>query len=102
MLRSTLFLAAASLATGAVIQQPIAEQSSQSLVSEKHKPLIKSSSLQNDIKTSNLLKRAKQLYKIAEESIPEYNHPTRVIGSKGIFPFLHLLSCSRHLLTHSV
>ncbi|KAF5870732.1 putative aminopeptidase y protein [Botrytis fragariae] len=83
MLRSTLFLAAASLVTGAVIQQPIAEPSSQSLINEKHKPLIKSTSLQNDIKTKNLLKRANQLYKIAEESIPEYNHPTRVIGSKG-------------------
>ncbi|CAD6451597.1 85665156-610e-47fd-9b50-b442a25ea05c [Sclerotinia trifoliorum] len=85
MLRSTLILAAASLATSSIIQQPLKEQGSQSLIGTKTgtKSLINSSSLQNDIKTENLLKRAHQLYKIAEEGIHEYNHPTRVIGSQG-------------------
>jgi aminopeptidase Y len=32
---------------------------------------------------SNLLDRAKVLYSLAERGIDEYNHPTRVIGSKG-------------------
>jgi len=34
-------------------------------------------------KASVLKTHAEQLYKIAELSIDEYNHPTRVIGSKG-------------------
>lgn len=84
MYRSTLFLAAASLATGSIIQQPLKEQSSQSLINIKTKSLVNSTSLQSDIKTHNLLKRAHQLYKIAEEGVHEYNHPTRVIGSQGI------------------
>ncbi|RAL60629.1 hypothetical protein DID88_009947 [Monilinia fructigena] len=83
MYRSTLFLAAASLATGSIIQQPLKEQSSQSLINTKTESLVNSTSLQSDIKTHNLLKRARQLYKIAEEGVHEYNHPTRVIGSQG-------------------
>lgn len=46
--------------------------------------IIDSTSLQNDINVDNLLKRAKKLFEIAELSEDEYNHPTRVIGSKGI------------------
>lgn len=89
MYRSTLLLAAASLATSAVIQQPITEQGSDSL------PLVDSSCLQGDISTPNLLKRARHLYEIAEESVHEYNHPTRVIGSQGMLQ-LFLLSGSLH------
>lgn len=48
--------------------------------------LISSSALQNDIQVENLLHRAKQLSKIADLGIDEYNHPTRVIGSKGTCP----------------
>jgi len=79
---TTLLLAASSLAAGSIIQQPLQEQTnSQALVNSK--PLVDSTTLQNDIKTSNLLNRAKQLSKIADEGIYEYNHPTRVIGSQG-------------------
>ncbi|KAL7655863.1 Aminopeptidase Y [Aspergillus niger] len=47
------------------------------------KPLISSPLLQEQVKAENLLDRARQLYKIAELGEDEYNHPTRVIGSKG-------------------
>ncbi|PYH92421.1 Zn-dependent exopeptidase [Aspergillus ellipticus CBS 707.79] len=47
------------------------------------KPLISSPLLQEQVKAENLMQRARQLYKIAELGEGEYNHPTRVIGSKG-------------------
>ncbi|KAE8354345.1 hypothetical protein BDV28DRAFT_85783 [Aspergillus coremiiformis] len=47
------------------------------------KELVSSAALQSHVKAENLLKRAKELYKIAEQGQEEYNHPTRVIGSKG-------------------
>ncbi|KAM3074035.1 Aminopeptidase Y [Clarireedia jacksonii] len=79
---TTLLLAASSLAASSIIQQPLQEQTnSQALINSK--PLVDSATLQKDIKTSNLLDRAKQLSKIADEGIHEYNHPTRVIGSQG-------------------
>jgi len=56
---------------------------SQAPVVDVKKDLINSSALQARIEAQNLLKRAKDLYEIAELSIDEYNHPTRVIGSKG-------------------
>lgn len=52
-------------------------------ISALKKPIINSTSLQNDIHIDNLLARAKKLFKIAELSEDEYNHPTRVIGSEG-------------------
>lgn len=57
------------------------------------KPLISSPLLQEQVKAENLLDRARQLYKIAELGEDEYNHPTRVIGSKGT---TYLFSCSRN------
>ncbi|KAH8819754.1 hypothetical protein F5884DRAFT_826251 [Xylogone sp. PMI_703] len=45
--------------------------------------LVSSERLQGDILAGNLLRRAKRLYKIAELGIEEFDHPTRVIGSKG-------------------
>ena len=47
------------------------------------RPLVDSERLQELINTDNLLKRANELYAIAELSHDEYNHPTRVIGSLG-------------------
>ena len=47
------------------------------------KQLVDSESLQASITSDKLLARAKQLYEIAGLSREEYNHPTRVIGSKG-------------------
>ncbi|KAH8668465.1 peptidase M28 [Xylariales sp. PMI_506] len=45
--------------------------------------LVSTEALQASVKTANLLARAKELYEIAKLSEDEYNHPTRVIGSKG-------------------
>lgn len=44
---------------------------------------IDTKKLQSDIDIKKLVARAEELSKIADLSIPEYNHPTRVIGSKG-------------------
>jgi aminopeptidase Y len=56
------------------------------------KELVSSEALQSQIHVSNLIDRAKILYGLAERSIDEYNHPTRVIGSKGMYVQTH-----RHL-----
>ncbi|CCF55797.1 hypothetical protein KAFR_0A03620 [Kazachstania africana CBS 2517] len=47
------------------------------------KPTINSEKLQDMIKLEELNSTAWDLYHIAEESIEEYGHPTRVIGSAG-------------------
>ena len=59
-------------------QTPIAD-----VAGNADKVLIDSEALQSTIKTENLLARAKELYEIAKLGEEEYNHPTRVIGSKG-------------------
>src|ERR1700729_1839698 len=48
-----------------------------------HLPLVDSEALQSEVAGKNLLKRAKELYAIAQLSENEFNHPTRVIGSAG-------------------
>lgn len=52
------------------------------------KPLINSQALQDAISIDRLLASAQDLYEVANLSWPEYNHPTRVIGSKGDDCFL--------------
>lgn len=47
------------------------------------KPLIDSEALQDLVSGDRLLRRAKELYEMAKLGEDEYNHPTRVIGSKG-------------------
>jgi aminopeptidase Y len=54
---------------------------SASSYTKKH--LVDTKALQATIKSENLLARAEKLFKIAELSHDEYNHPTRVIGSIG-------------------
>ncbi|THW60468.1 Zn-dependent exopeptidase [Aureobasidium pullulans] len=44
---------------------------------------IDTKKLQADIDINNLVARAEELAKIADLSLSEYNHPTRVIGSLG-------------------
>ncbi|OAA68269.1 aminopeptidase y precursor [Niveomyces insectorum RCEF 264] len=46
-------------------------------------PLVDSAFLQAGISRERLLGHAKALFRIAERSVDEYNHPTRVIGSAG-------------------
>lgn len=45
--------------------------------------LVDSQTLQDLVDVKNLKKRAEKLYEIAKLSESEFNHPTRVIGSKG-------------------
>ncbi|XBW37610.1 hypothetical protein QEN19_003191 [Hanseniaspora menglaensis] len=47
------------------------------------KPTVETESLQSKITLESLNKSANALYHIAEKSVDEYGHPTRVIGSKG-------------------
>ncbi|KAK0717540.1 peptidase family M28 [Lasiosphaeria miniovina] len=49
----------------------------------RDKPLVDSEDLQAAISKDSLLGRAKELFEIAKLGEPEYNHPTRVIGSAG-------------------
>ena len=55
------------------------------LTGDNKKLLVDSVSLQDAIEAQSLLSRAKKLYEIAKLGEPEYNHPTRVIGSQGAF-----------------
>jgi aminopeptidase Y len=76
----------ASLTTAYAAQHPLINQVP--LAAATPKVLVSSASLEADITKANLLVRAKELYKVAELSLDEYNHPTRVIGSEGmLFPF---------------
>ena len=79
-------LIALSAVVGAsVIQHPLQDTASagQALLNSNSKPLVNPKALEGHITSNNLLKRAKQLYAIAERGTKEYNHPTRVIGSEG-------------------
>ncbi|KAL2827174.1 hypothetical protein BDW59DRAFT_58313 [Aspergillus cavernicola] len=62
---------------------PLSQALEQLPLADARKELVSSSGLQDQIHASNLLDRAKVLYGLAEQAIDEYNHPTRVIGSKG-------------------
>jgi aminopeptidase Y len=50
---------------------------------EAKKDLISSDAIQALIKPKALLRHAEKFYDIAQAGVPEYNHPTRVIGSAG-------------------
>lgn len=79
-----------SCATASALQIPFLESLSPQNAVITKKPLVSSEAIQADISSKALLKRAKELFKIAELGEDEYNHPTRVIGSKGLLhPPLH-------------
>lgn len=87
MVASTIHLlctAFALTAEGAALQLPLFG-ASEPQIPVAGKELIISSALQSQIDVGKLLNRAKHLYSIAELGSDEYNHPTRVIGSKGSF-----------------
>jgi aminopeptidase Y len=92
-------IALSSLAGASIIQQQPLILSEAPLISSAEQ-LISSEALEAHITKEGLLKRAKHLYKIAEQGIPEYNHPTRVIGSQGALQLLVLLG--QTLLTAAV
>ncbi|KAK9454608.1 hypothetical protein V1511DRAFT_502460 [Dipodascopsis uninucleata] len=58
-------------------ESPITEEQMMSV------PYVDTEVLQSMIKLEELEERAKHLFSLAERSIPDYGHPTRVIGSKG-------------------
>ncbi len=68
-----------------LIESPISEDVPVQDNNIEELPLIDSQKLQDDISADALLASAEHLFKIAEFSLPEYNHPTRVIGSAGSF-----------------
>lgn len=64
-------------------QRPLLDAGPEASSPLAEKPLIDSQALQDAISIDRLLDSAKDLYEIANLSWPEYNHPTRVIGSEG-------------------
>lgn len=88
---SSFLLASVPVVHGFVIPQQFLEESSpfQSVISSSadktELELVSSERLQGDILAGNLFRRAKQLYEIAKLGAEEFDHPTRVIGSKGKF-----------------
>lgn len=88
-----------NLGSAASLQQPLlgVGEAHQSPLATSKKPLVDSEALQAAISVEPLLERAKDLFKIAELSLHEYNHPTRVIGSDGEPP----LTTPLHSPTHS-
>jgi hypothetical protein len=75
----------AALGSVNALQLPLLVQEQTPLAghSPASRPLVDTEALQAAIKSENLLSRAKELYEIAKLGEPEYNHPTRVIGSEG-------------------
>ncbi|KAG9232150.1 hypothetical protein BJ875DRAFT_467678 [Amylocarpus encephaloides] len=72
-----------SLAAVSAVQQPLQPPNHEAPIRTSPQPLVDSEKLQAHIHADNLLKRAKELYKIAQLGVEEYHHPTRVIGSNG-------------------
>lgn len=74
----------ASLAGASAVQRPLTlPLDTQVPIGITAKPLVSSSALQADVSRWNLLDRANHLFGLAQLS-KEYNHETRVIGSKGM------------------
>lgn len=72
------------LATGTVaLQFDFQFEEAQYVLGSDSKPVIDSASLQSYINQKGLSHRANRLYEIAQQSINEFGHPTRVIGSPG-------------------
>lgn len=64
------------------------------------KPTVDTESLQSKITLESLNKSANALYKLAGESVEEYGHPTRVIGSKGHLATLDWIKARISKLSH--
>lgn len=89
----------ASSAGASSLQIPLADLPPQEPLrsAEETKPLVNSSELQDLISGDRLMVRAKKLYEIAKLGEPEFNHPTRVIGSDGMYSYVTNLECSKSL-----
>ncbi len=78
--------AAAVQALQVPLQKPVSSPEVDDVVYEPQyskKSLVDSQTLQDLVDIKNLQRRAEKLYDIAKLSEEEYNHPTRVIGSRG-------------------
>ena len=64
-------------------QLPLVQTDSHDAGLSSSSKIVDSEALQAKIDGKNLLARAEDLYKLAELSFHDYNHPTRVIGSAG-------------------
>ncbi|KAI1817908.1 aminopeptidase [Poronia punctata] len=81
------------IATAAAFHQSALAQLQQPLIADSasrgdldrlgKKPLVDTELLQASISIDSLFERAEALYDLAKSSEDEWNHPTRVIGSKG-------------------
>ncbi|KAK1138542.1 Aminopeptidase Y [Aspergillus melleus] len=83
LMTAALLAGGVSAAQLPLIQPSQIPHSPQFPISAGEKPLVSSDALQEQIDPDRLLQRAKTLYRIAEQGIDEFNHPTRVIGSRG-------------------
>lgn len=80
------YLVAAIALLGGASSSPLSipgSSISQTPITEAERGWVSSAELQALVDPQNLVRRAKELYGIAERAIDEYGHPTRVIGSKG-------------------
>ncbi len=86
MLQSTL-LASLALAVSAfpvgIQQQPLGFESSRVWKWYPLLPEVETEALQDLVTEEGLRERAEALYNVSQKSVPEYGHPTRVIGSEG-------------------
>lgn len=80
---SSLVLVAAAVSALHLPQIPLLEPQI-SLGEDDPRPWVTTDALQGSISAEKLWKRAEKLYDLAKESVHEYGHPTRVIGSKGM------------------
>lgn len=79
-------------------QAPLVQTNAQDASPSSSHKLVDSEALQAKIEGKNLLARAEDLYKLAELSFHDYNHPTRVIGSAGHAATLEYIYATIHKL----
>lgn len=89
VLRVSALLACVGAAAAGQIPLQQSTNSQPAIDTVRKSGLISSTALQGDIDVEKLLYRAKELSKIADLGFDEYNHPTRVIGSKGTLKTCH-------------
>lgn len=79
-------------------QLPLVQTDSHDAGLASSQKIVDSEALQAKIHGKNLLARAEDLYKLAELSFHDYNHPTRVIGSAGHAATLEYIYATIHKL----
>jgi aminopeptidase Y len=86
MARLSLSVALLALQGASAFQIPLLSSLQKQIpVAAVAKTPVTTEALQALISSDNLLKRAEHLFEIAKLGVDEYGHPTRVIGSQGVF-----------------